>query len=154
MAKEKRTPSKRASTSKSIEVGSKAKLKTDQPVKIIVEVVIRNETGTPDQKLPSGSLESGSERAPNFSFSFDKQNASILKLVVGTYESNLPPDSGDFFTRVFSNNIPVIVYAQQDSSNSFAYLTLKYKGKDVYVPARNIPFRNGKGEIDEIVKLP
>ncbi len=155
MAKTKTAAEKKLPAKKSSKRGSLGKLSTEvnNPLKIIVEVVIRNET-YPGHDYLSKSSELLVENSPNFSYSFEKQNASILTLVVGSYESSNPADSGNFFTRVFSKEIPVIVYAQQDRPNAFAYLTLKYNGKDIYVPPRTIAFKGGKGQIDETVIIP
>lgn len=96
--------------------------------------------------------------ANNFSYTFEKSNCTILKLVVERFESDKPPDSGEFYTPILDPNNPpkvrVMVDASQDLPVANGRLTIKYNTKDVFSPTEEIIFSGGIGSINTLVKLP
>lgn len=136
----------------------------DEPIKIIIEVVVRNETSAKinsnflksevDKLLPSTSLEATEE--PNFGYSFTLQRCSILQFVIEGQNIPIPPDSGSLFVNILDPDTPqkvrMRVVAIQDLPNPVATLTLKFNGKTVTTPS--LVFNGGKAGFDKLIKLP
>ena len=95
---------------------------------------------------------------PNFSYSFERNGATIIHFEVEGFQQDYPNDTGNFYTPILdpgaTKYIQVTVIARQDLPAGSASLTLKYKGKNVYDPPRDLDFNNGNGGISETVELP
>jgi len=94
-----------------------------------------------------------------FTFSFNRTNATITSLVVEKFHQDLPPDTGSFTVCVFDPNDPpqirVTVVAKKDLPGGSASLSLKFLGKNVYDPARQLDDKgNGVLGFTELVNLP
>lgn len=95
---------------------------------------------------------------PNFSYSFERNGATIIHFEVDGFQQDYPNDTGNFYIPILdpgaTKHIMVVVTAKQDLPAGSASLTLKYRGKNVYDPPRDLDFNNGIGGITETVKLP
>jgi len=138
-----------------------------EPVKIIVEVIIRNETATPipsksfSFKASPGLLAEEGPQCPDnkFKFSFDKStDVTILSIIVEDFKQDLPPDTGNFTTCILDPHDPpsitVAVLAKTENPGGRAALSLSFNGKEVYDKKELENKGHGKLGIMESVKLP
>jgi hypothetical protein len=95
---------------------------------------------------------------PNFYYSFERNETTVIYFEVEDFQQDKPNDTGTFYTPILdpgaTKHIQVVVIARQDLPAGSASLNLKYMGKDVYDPPRDLDFNNGIGGINETVKLP
>jgi hypothetical protein len=100
-----------------------------------------------------------------FTYAFDRldgtgnPSSTILTLVVEKFHKDMPGDNGSFTACIFDPNDPpqirVTVTARLDTPGGRAALTLKFCGKDVYSPARELDnVGNGNLGFTELVNLP
>ncbi len=134
--------------------------KEQPPIRIIVEVVIRNDVGSDNKNKALSLLTDGGGSSPNnnFSFSFEAKDITVLNITVGNHSQDRPPATGNFFTPVLDPNTPqkirVIVLAREDFPGGNGTLSLKYNGKELSANPVSISFSGGMGGIDQLLTLP
>jgi hypothetical protein len=144
------------------------------PIRIVVEVVIRNETTLQEKSIAksltpfdvSDALELGGDCPDNkFTYSFDTKkgevdhSAIIHSLKVEAFEKFSPGDSGKFTTCINDiseePSIRVTVFASENMPGGRASLQLKFNGRDVFSPERELnKMPGGNLGFSELVKLP
>ncbi len=160
MAKKKKAAEKSIKVKRTVVVSDMT-----EPFNLIFELTLKDKEGNPLGKqthtIP-GKFGLHNECPDNkFTYSFDKTNAAINKLVVEKFNSgDNPAVSGDFTSCIddLSNppKIRVTTFATKTADvQSFASLTLKFNGKDVYSPTRILDDQgNGMLGFSELVNLP
>src|SRR5687768_14685079 len=70
------------------------------PVKVTIEVIIRQEAPLtpPRSRFQLAEAIGGGCPENKFTYAFDKENASVLSLIVEEFEKDSPGDSGEFTT--------------------------------------------------------
>ncbi|MDP1818020.1 MAG: hypothetical protein Q8K92_26445 [Leadbetterella sp.] len=144
----------------------KNKVPAAVPLKITIEVVIRNESaqdvkplGTPLPDLGEATT-LGNCPDNQFTYTFEKENATIDYLTVENYEQDNPSDSGSFTTcinNVIAGEAYVLVLAKATKNNpgGRAALTLKFRGENVFSAPVELSLQpNGSLRFAKSVKLP
>jgi hypothetical protein len=134
------------------------------PIKITVEVIIRNEYRAIQKGYDpsvSNDVMLGGGNCPDnkFSYSFEKENASVLSLSVEEFEKDNPGNSGEFTTCINDASpepkVRVIGLAKENNAGGRVALTLKFLGKDVFTsPKEFLQGANGFLKLNTLVKLP
>lgn len=113
----------------------------DIPIKVTVEIIIKHEYASASlQKnlMIAADAAGGAGNCPDnrFSYSFEKENATVLSLIVEEFEKDNPGDSGEFTTCINDASpqpkIRVIALAKENSPGGRVALSLKFLGKDVF----------------------
>ncbi len=143
---------------------TKSKIVRPTSHRIVIEIIVRTESGAITAKVARPLLEEGFRDAraaaltSNFSYVFDLSNMRILHFITGETRLDDPPDSGSFFAPVMDPSDPpkirMTVVAIATNPGSSGTLSVRYLGMAVFDPGKNIPMRTGKGGFDEIIKLP
>jgi len=150
--KKKAAPKKKSPPPKKI-------IKEQPPIRIIVEVVVRFEGLSADNKFKILSVAGATEvLTGNFSYAFQRQGITILTFSIDDYIINNPPDSGSFQKDVTDPNVPqkvrLQVTAREDSPGGNGTISLKFENKDVFATPEPIPFSGGVGKINKLISLP
>lgn len=132
------------------------------PIRITVEVIVRHEYPPQPKtnRLRDTSEADGAGCPENkFSYSFEKDNASVLSLSIEEFKKDNPGDSGDFTTCINDASpepkIRVIGLAKENNPGGRVALTLKFLGKDVFSPAKEFVLgEHGFLKLNTLVKLP
>lgn len=157
MATKKKAAKKKAAPKKKSPI---YKAKEQPPVRVIVEVLVKNEaTGAGAFTIAAKPLaDTDAAPAHNFSFVLNPVKCTVLSLVVEHRRIDNPPNTGSFFTPVLDPNDPqqvrVIIVARQDFPGCSGTLSLKFNGKDVFANPEPIAFSGGMGKINKLVNLP
>lgn len=132
------------------------------PVRVTVEVIVRHEY--PAQYKPNNfQLAEKAKKlgCPDnkFSYSFEKENASVLFLMVEEFEEDNPNDSAEFTTCINDASpepkIRVIGLAKENNAGGRVAITLKFLGKNVFSsPKEFILSENGFLKLNILTKLP
>lgn len=94
-----------------------------------------------------------------FSYSFEKENASVLSLSVEEFDKVNPGGSGDFTTCINDASpepkVRVICLAKEDNPGGRVTLTLKFLGKDVFSSPKELERgEHGFLKLNTLAKLP
>ena len=132
------------------------------PVRVTIEVIVRHEYPL---QLKTNNLylagEAGGAGCPDnkFTYSFERENASVLSLIVEEFDKDNPDDSGEFTTCIYDPNpvpkVRIIGLAKEDNVGGRVALTIKFLGKDIFTkPKEFTRAANGFLKLHELVKLP
>lgn len=133
------------------------------PIRITVEVIIRQESGTgipAVQRTFAEKAAYGNECPDNkFSYTITQEQASVTLLGVEAYSTDNPGESGSFTTCVNDPHpepqVRVIAWGIEQNPGGRAALNLKFNGKNL-TPSP-IEFEHGSGgilSIHQLIKLP
>lgn len=131
------------------------------PIRVTVDVNI-NYQGVPTMvQLSSAEDGGGADDCPNnkFSYTIDAQNATVLSISVESKDVDNPGTSGNFTACINdaspSPKVRVLGLATENNSGGTVALTLKFLGKDVFVPAKDFTnMGNGFLKLNILTKLP
>lgn len=148
--------------SKSLDVNINPK--TPNRITIELDIVVRVRQEQQSERkvnlLLTDSVLDGSGCPDNkFSYSFDKENASVLSLSVEEFDKDNPEDSGDFTTCINDASpepkVRVICLAKEDNPGGRVALTLKFLGKDVFSSPKELELgEHGFLKLNILAKLP
>ena len=133
------------------------------PVRVTVEVIVRHEQLTPSQinRSQIANAAGGAEGCPEnkFSYSFEKENASVLSLSVEEFDKDNPGDLGEFTTCINDASpepkVRVIGMAEENNAGGRVALTLKFLGKDVFSSPKEFELgEHGFLKLNTLAKLP
>jgi len=119
-----------------------------QPIRIVVEVVIRTESGgiikqiAGSQGFEARSFALEANRPANFTYSFSLTNVTVLHFIVGEKDFEMPAEAGEFFTPVRDLRVPphiqITVVAVENLPGGSGTLSMTYNGKPVFTPAAEL----------------
>ena len=149
-AKKSATPPARKKTIKS---------KGDQPIRIILEVIIKDErsatTGGAAALLSAPNALLGGAGGPTIKYQLSRTQITLLRLDIGDKTVANPPDSGSVSLDSYplSGQIHVYASATGGSPQSTGTLQLTCNQKNLFNPAEPFVFTGSAGTINTTAKL-